>query len=99
APTLMTDVKGAASFTVKSTVAQVSHVTASVGGILLPATIVFIPGLPDTRHSSISAIPTTMIADGVSTTNISVNVLDAHGNAVPMRSVTISASGQGNVLQ
>ena len=56
----------------------------------------FVAGAPAAANSTITASPTTLTADGVSPTTLTVTVKDALGNPVAGTAVTLSASGSSN---
>jgi serralysin len=53
---------------------------------------------PSAATSSIVASPSTVTADGTSTTTLTVSVKDATGNALANTAVTLSGSGSGNTF-
>jgi serralysin len=55
-------------------------------------------GSPSAATSSIVANPSTVIADGTSTTTVTVTVEDATGHALANTAVTLSASGSSNTF-
>jgi hypothetical protein len=55
-------------------------IRATAGGVSGQSTITFVPGAPD--EVIVTATPSSLTADGSSTSSISATVLDAHDNAV-----------------
>lgn len=55
-------------------------------------TITVTPGAPDLTASTITTADPRLVADGISTTTVTVTVVDSVGNPVPGRTVVISAS-------
>jgi hypothetical protein len=55
-------------------------------------------GTPSATTSSIVASPSTVAADGTSTTTLTVTVKDATGNALANTAVTLSGSGSNNTF-
>src|SRR5262249_4861445 len=84
---------GVFTATLASTKAQADTITASVAGVQASDLVTFAAGSPSASKSSIVASPTTVTADGTSTTTLTVTVEDADGNAVADTAVTLSASG------
>ncbi|SRR5579875_3888966 len=85
-----TDTTGAARFTVTDTVPETVTLTASTaaGNLAQTATVNFVS--PPAAAGSISASPTTVTANGTSTTTITVKLVDAHGNPSPNKLVGLS---------
>lgn len=68
-------------------------VTATAGGLTREVEVRFVPGPPVAATSSVTANPRTVVADGVSTTTVTVTLKD--GNGLPVRdgtAVTLVAS-------
>lgn len=84
---------GAALFTVTDTVPEAVTLTASTGSGTLPqtATITFVS--PPAASGGISAKPTSVTANGISTTSITVTLKDAKGSPSPGKLIGLS---QGN---
>ena len=67
---------------------------ASTGGFIDEDIIAVVPGDADAANSSITANPATLIADGTSTSTVTVLLNDAFGNPLPDgRNVTLLANG------
>jgi 6-phosphogluconolactonase (cycloisomerase 2 family) len=107
-PDVITNGSGVATFTIKSTKAETKTLSATInlapGSTMLldgQATVGFVADA-STISASLStaqATPATgVLADGVSQSAISVQLLDAFGNAVSGQTVSLSSSGSGNVL-
>ncbi|MFH1811638.1 MAG: invasin domain 3-containing protein [Pseudomonadota bacterium] len=60
------------------------------------ASVVFAPAAPDSSRSSIAALPSTITADGASTSVLTATVRDSYDNGVPGRTVVFSTSA-GNL--
>jgi hypothetical protein len=93
-----TDANGVFTTTLASTLAQSETITASEGSVQEQTSVTFVPGaVASTTSSIVSSLPTVM-ADGHSTTTLTVTVEDANGNAVAGTAVTLSASGSDNIF-
>jgi adhesin/invasin len=97
-PIGVTAADGTFSATLASTKAEAKTITATVGSFLTTTSVTFIAGAPDLNNSTFSASPGTVVADGVSTTTLTVTLLDAHANPVPSTAVSIAASGYANTF-
>ena len=100
-PSAMTDSHGVATGSIASTRAGSKTITATVaGGAALGSqpTVTFVAGPPADAMSTVVASPTTLTADGIATSMITVTVRDATGNPVAAAPVTLSATGTGNSL-
>ena len=87
---------GIVTFTVKSTTAgapvfTATNTTDSVG-IIQTASVTFTAGAVATASSSVVAAPSSVKADGSSTSTITVTLKDATGNAVAGKTVTLASS-------
>ncbi len=74
-----------------------SSIAFTVDGVAAPkrATVDFVAGAPSLTDSTIAANPTSITADGASTSRVTVQVLDEMGHPVPGREVEIvSDAGQ-----
>ncbi|MBW6510548.1 MAG: Ig-like domain-containing protein [Desulfuromonadaceae bacterium] len=60
----------------------IALVTASIGGFNAQTTVTFVPGGPVLANSYITASPSTIPADGISTSEITVFLADTNGNPV-----------------
>ena len=95
---------GSVTGTVASTVAEAKKVTAVVtatGTVLGQKPLIQFTGDPatiDPSTSSVSAAPTTVTADGVAASTITVVVRDALSNPVAGQAITLTASGTGNTI-
>ena len=84
--------------TLSSTSAQASDtITATEGGAQETTTVAFTAGTAaSAAKSTVAASPTTVTADGVATTTVTVTVEDANGNLIPNAAVTLSSTGTGD---
>ncbi|NNM60696.1 MAG: hypothetical protein HKM03_00845, partial [Steroidobacteraceae bacterium] len=89
---------GAALFEVTDTVPETVTLTASTSAGALPgtATVSFVS--PPAASGGISASPTTVTADGVSTTGITVTLKDANGNPSPYKVVGLAQGNGGSQI-
>ncbi|TQV86853.1 invasin domain 3-containing protein [Aliikangiella coralliicola] len=73
---------GSYTATIVNSVAQMVVVTGTINGSAITdnASVNFVPGAADGGQSQITATPTTLIADGVSVSTITVQLRDAQGN-------------------
>jgi protocatechuate 3,4-dioxygenase beta subunit len=94
-----TDASGVFTATYRSTSSGTKTVTASFAGLSLNTTVTFLAGAPSVSRSSMVVSPTTVTANGTSTTSLTVTVRDAYGNPVAGQAVNLSATGTGNTLQ
>lgn len=79
--------------------AGLKEVTAGWGGeSTISATVTFFAGQPDKTQSTLTASPTSLVADGVAKTTLTATIRDANGNPVPSTLVTFDLSGTGNTL-
>jgi hypothetical protein len=94
-----TNAEGVFTTTLSSTAAQDDTFTALIGGTASEtATVDFTAGGVSQATSSLTASPSTVAADGTSTTTLTVVAEDAHGNVIPDATVTLTASGTGNTF-
>ena len=93
-----TDASGVFSTTLASTLAQTETITATEGSAQETANVTFVTGAPAAANSTITASPSSVTADGVSDTMLTVTVKDALGNPVVGTAVTLSASGSDNAF-
>ena len=87
-----TNGSGVFTTTVKSTVAETDTYSATIGAtpLLATASVSFTPGTPSATQSTFVALPTSIVADGTSTSTLKVTLKDAFGNVVPGTHVSIS---------
>ena len=93
----VSNASGVVTFTVKNTHAQTVTYTAtdSTDGITISDTAVvtfYAPLAVSKTLSTVNSSPSSVADDGVTTSTITVTVLDSNGNAVPSKTVTL---GQG----
>jgi adhesin/invasin len=91
------DVTGTSSCTLKSTKAETKTLSIATPVVKIGGTVVFDPGPPAAATSLISGT-TTIVADGVATSTVTVTLKDAGGNPAPGFTPTFSATGTGNTL-
>jgi fibronectin type 3 domain-containing protein len=95
-PTLPTDAAGQATGMIRSNTSGTSTITAtdSTDGIPLTQTtsVTFIAGTVSATVSAVAASPTTVVADGVASSTITVTLRDANGNPVAGKNVLLSSS-------
>src|SRR5262249_40872973 len=100
-PSAPTNASGIATGTLASTVAESKTISATVNGttaLAQHATVMFVAGSPANARSTVIAAPTSVAADGTSSSTITVTVRDASGNPVAGAIVTLAATGSGNTL-
>ncbi len=93
-----TDGAGSVKVSLRSTSAETKTVTATAAGTTLTTSVVFQPGPISPAASTVTAMPTSVVADGVATSTITVTLRDAFGNGVPAQALALRASGTGNTL-
>ncbi|MFC5404907.1 invasin domain 3-containing protein [Cohnella soli] len=82
------------------TTAGTATVSAKVGGIALATTtsVQFVPGAATASQSTIAALDTSLVANGTSSTTITVSLMDANGNALTSGGAAVTiASTSGSV--
>ena len=92
-----TDTNGQTTFTVKSTTAgvdtfQATDTTDSVT-ITQTATVTFTTGPVNASHSTVSASPGSVPADGTTASTVTVTLKDVHDNPVTGKTVTLAKTG------
>ena len=87
---------GTFAATLRSPKAELKTVTATAGGISLQTSVSFLAGPPSAATSSVTALPSGVVADNLDTTTITATIRDALGNGVPNVQVTLSATGSRN---
>jgi hypothetical protein len=94
ATNLTTDETGTATIIITApTQSSTATITAKSGGFSATVEISFTSGTPAPGNSSITASPSTLAADGTSTTAVTVTLVDANGNMVADKTkVTLSAT-------
>lgn len=90
--------EGVAAFTVTSTVPEEKNLVASVAGFVLTESVRFVSTGPSASDSTLLADPSTVAADGVETTALTVTLHDAQGNPAPGIEVRFEVDGAGNTL-
>ncbi len=98
ATTGTTNAQGVFTTTLSSTSAQASDtITATEGSAEETTAVAFTAGTAaSAARSSVVASPTSVTADGVATTTVTVTVEDANGNLIPNAAVTLSSTGSGD---
>jgi hypothetical protein len=89
---------GAALFEVTDTVPETVTLNASTSAGALPGTAMVTFVSPPAASGGISASPTTVTADGVSTTGITVTLKDANGNPSPYKVVGLAQGNGGSQI-
>ena len=91
-----TNAEGVFTTTLKSAVAQSDTFTAVINGTAsVTASVNFTAGPASQATSSLTATPSTLVANG---TTLTVTAEDAHGNLIPNAAVTLTATGTGNTF-
>jgi hypothetical protein len=98
AATGTTDASGVFTTTVTSTLAESDVITASIGGHSFTTTVEFTAGVLSQTNSSISASPSSVPADGTSTSTVTVTAKDAFGNPLSGATVALAPTGTGNTF-
>lgn len=94
----VTDANGRAEVRLTSgTRVATAQVTASVGGLNEAIEVGFVAGPADLANSSITANPTSLAADGVSTTTIVVTLADSNNNPVSNDTQVTLQTGAGTI--
>jgi autotransporter-associated beta strand protein len=96
-----TDVNGHTTATLTSTVPEKKTITVTIGSTQINAqpTVTFTAGGVSAFNSTAVASPNTgLVADGVATSTITVTAKDGSGSPLSGKTVTLSATGSGNVL-
>jgi autotransporter-associated beta strand protein len=96
-----TDVNGHTTATLKSTVGETKTITVTIGSTQINAqpTVTFTAGGVSIFNSTAVASPNTgLVADGVSTSTITVTAKDGANNLLTNKPVVLSISGSGNIL-
>ncbi|WP_322907883.1 Ig-like domain-containing protein, partial [Paenibacillus sp. SGZ-1009] len=98
----VTDASGIATFTVKSTKAEVVTYTAAVTAdavtVAQTANVTFQPGAVNASVSTVAVSKASVGADGVDSATVTVTLKDANGNAVSGKNVTLAqASGSSTI--
>jgi len=106
-PVLVTDGSGVATGTLASTLAETKTITATVnpgpGQVVLDdnPTVAFVADVStinDTLSTAVASPSANVVADGATTSTVTVTVLDARGNPVPGQTVSLTTTGTGNTL-
>jgi hypothetical protein len=96
--TAVTNSSGVATTDMTSTVEAPDTVIASAGSCSAATGVNWVAGPISTATSSITAAPTNLPADGVSTSLITVMLLDANENPIPGQIVTMTSTGTSNTF-
>ncbi|MCC6998013.1 MAG: Ig-like domain-containing protein [Deltaproteobacteria bacterium] len=104
-PALATSASGVTTGSIRSTVAEVKTITATIDPTGTPAvitqqpTVAFVAGAPSATTTTLAVAPQSGItADGVATAGVTVTVRDSGGNPVAGATVALAATGTGNVV-
>ncbi len=104
-PAAATNASGVTTGSIRSTVAEVKTLTATIDPTGTPAvitqqpTVAFVAGAPSATTTTLVVAPSTGItADGVATAGVTVTVRDSGGNPVSGATVALAATGSGNVV-
>ena len=93
----VSNISGVVTFTVKSTTSGTAMFTASVTDdslvVAQTGTVNFIAGAVNAAHSTVTATPSSVSADGSTTATIAVTLKDANNNPVAGKSVTLARNG------
>ena len=96
------NVSGVVTFTVKDTVAESTTYTATdttdAVTITQTASVTFTAGAVTAAHSTVTASPTPVVADGVATSTITVTLKDVNNNPVSGKTVTLAKSGGSSTI-
>ncbi|MBV8041779.1 invasin domain 3-containing protein [Pluralibacter sp.] len=86
----ITDANGIATQTLTSTRAGNCTVTATVNELSRQEVVTFIPGEPADTYSALTAVPSSIVADGEEISTITWMLRDAHDNAITGRAADVS---------
>ena len=96
-----TNANGQATFTVKDTkaetVAYTGKDTTDSVTVTQTAQVTFTAGTPTAGNSTVTANPTSITADGSTTSTITVTLEDAHNNPVSGKTVTLQGTGSSTI--
>ena len=96
-----TDVNGRTTATITSTVAETKTITVTIGSTQINAqpTVTFTAqGVSASTSTAIASPNSGLVADGVSTSTITVTAISGNSSPLSGQTVTLSASGSGNIL-
>lgn len=96
-----TGANGQTTATLSSTVAETKTITVAIGSTQINAqpTVTFTAQGVSAANSSAVANPNTgLVADGVSSSTITVTAVDGRGDPLSGKTVVLSVSGSGNIL-
>jgi adhesin/invasin len=91
---------GTYSATLNASIVGVAHVTGTLNGVAIgtPATVTFMPGSADAAHTTITASPTTIVANGATTSTITVHAKDANDNNLTTGGATVTLATNRGTL-
>jgi hypothetical protein len=92
-----TNASGVLTARLSSTFAEVKTVTADFGTATASTSVIFV-GAPSAANSSLSASPTVVINDGLSTTTLTTVVRDANNHPISGQAVTLTSTGTLNTF-
>jgi len=100
--TATTDANGVASFTVNSTKSETVNYTATDADtnttIQQTASVNFIAGATDAVASTLTATPASVVADGTTSTTLTVTLKDSHSNPIAGHAVSLSQGGGSSMI-
>ncbi len=97
----VTDVSGHTTATLTSTVGEIKTITVTIGSTQINAqpTVTFTAGGVSAFNSTAVASPnTSLVADGIATSTITVTAKDGTGSPLSGKTVALAVSGSGNAL-
>lgn len=96
-----TGANGQTTATLTSTVAETKTITVTIAGTQIneqPTVTFTAQGVSAANSTAVASPNSGIVADGVSTSTITVTALDGNGNPLSGKTVTLSVSGSGNIL-
>ena len=91
---------GTYTATLDASTVGVAHVTGTLNGVAIgtPATVTFTPGSADAGHTVLSASPASIVANGASTSTITVHAKDVNDNNLTSGGATVTlATSRGSL--
>ncbi|PCJ34700.1 MAG: hypothetical protein COA99_14445, partial [Moraxellaceae bacterium] len=91
---------GTYTATMTNTVAEIITISGTINTIAIVdvANVTYLPGTVSTAQTTITAAPTTVTADGVATSTITVQAKDAQGNNLVSGGLSIVLTDSGNAI-
>ncbi len=98
--TITDNLDGTYTATITNTTAETITISGTIGGSTITSTetITFTPGSPDATQTTIDASPTSIVADGITTTSVVVRTKDAQGNDITTGGATLVLLQNGSAL-